>query len=299
MSELDTGTTGAPCPVVQIAPADIARRQVATWNGLQTEAVELTRREPFEYGFQARCHLLVMSELAQRDDGETRIDGLPKSTLHEFSHKLSLVPSGHRYCGWQKPRALNRATYFYIDPRGPLVDPELRFAETEFKPRLYFFDRDLWETALKLKAQAQNPAPGQRHYVEALGMVMVHELLRLNNGAAPAKHNVRGGLAGWQEKKVAQYIEEHLSEDVPLPALAELVGLSPYHFARAFKQSFGLPPHRYLTSRRIEKAKSLLAQPAVSVTQIGFDLGFSEVSSFTNAFRKHAGLSPTEYRRSL
>jgi AraC family transcriptional regulator len=299
MSELDTGTTGAPCPVVQFAPADIARRQVAAWNGLQTEAVELTRRGLFEYGFKARCHLLVMSELAQRDDGETRIEGLPKSTLHEFSHKLSLVPSGHRYCGWQKPRALNRATYFHIDPRGPLVDPELRFAETEFKPRLYFFDRDLWETALKLKAQAQNPAPGQRHYVEALGMVLAHELLRLNNGAAPAKHNVRGGLAGWQEKKVAQYIEEHLSEDVPLPALAELVGLSPYHFARAFKQSFGLPPHRYLTSRRIEKAKSLLAKPAVSVTQIGFDLGFSEVSSFTNAFRKHAGLSPTEYRRSL
>ena len=71
-------------------------------------------------------------------------------------------------------------------------------------------------------------------------MVMAHELLRLNNAAAPVKHNVRGGLAGWQEKKVAQYIEEHLSEDVPLPALAELVGLSPYHFARAFKQSFGL-----------------------------------------------------------
>ena len=299
MSELDSGTAGAHGPVVQFAPPDIARRQIATWNGIQTEAVELTRREPFEYGFKAPYHLLVMSELAERDDGETRIEGLPKSTLQEFSHKLSLVPSGRRYCGWQKPRALNRATYFYIDPCGPLVDPELRFAETEFKPRLYFFDRDLWETAHKLKAQAQNPVPGQRHYVEALGMVMAHELLRLNNGAPPVKHNVRGGLAGWQEKKVAQYIEEHLSEDVPLPALAELVGLSPYHFARAFKQSFGLPPHRYLTSRRIEKAKSLLARPAVSVTQIGFDLGFSEVNSFTNAFRKHAGLSPTEYRRSL
>jgi AraC family transcriptional regulator len=177
MSELDTSTAGAHCPVVQFAPPDIARRQIATWNGVQTEAVELTRREPFEYGFKAPCHLLVMSELAERDDGETRIEGLPKSTLHDFSHKLSLVPRGRRYCGWQKPRALNRVTYFYIDPRGPLVDPELRFAEAEFKPRLYFFDRDLWETALKLKAQAQNPTPGQRHYVETLGMVMAHELL--------------------------------------------------------------------------------------------------------------------------
>jgi AraC family transcriptional regulator len=297
MSQLATSATGAPCPVVQFTPPDIARRQIIAWSGFQTEAVELTRREPFEYGFKARCHLLIMSELAERDDGETRIEGLPRSTLQEFSHKLSLVPSGHEYFGWQKPRELNRATYFYIDPRGPLVDPELRFAETEFKPRLYFFDHDLWETAVKLKAQVQNP--GQRQYAEALGMVMAHELLRLNNGAAPVKHNVRGGLAGWQEKKVAQYIEQHLSEDVPLPALAELVGLSPYHFARAFKQSFGLPPHRYLTTRRIEKAKSLLARPAVSVTEIGLGLGFSEVSSFTTAFRKHAGVTPTEYRRSL
>jgi AraC family transcriptional regulator len=68
---------------------------------------------------------------------------------------------------------------------------------------------------------------------------------------------------------------------------------------RAFKQSFGLPPHRYLSSLRMEKATSLLADPATSVTQIAFNLGFSETSSFTSAFRKHTGLTPTAYRRSL
>src|SRR5262245_53179824 len=130
MSESDTGTAGAQCPVVQFAPPDIARRQIAAWNGVQTEAVELTRREPFEYGFKARCHLLIMSALAERDDGETRIEGLPKSTLQEFSHKLSLVPSGHEYVGWQMPRELNQATYCYIDPRGSLADPQLRIPET-------------------------------------------------------------------------------------------------------------------------------------------------------------------------
>jgi AraC family transcriptional regulator len=66
-----------------------------------------------------------------------------------------------------------------------------------------------------------------------------------------------------------------------------------------FKQSFGLPPHRYLTSRRIEKAKHLLAKPALSVTRVAFDLGFSELSSFTTTFRKHVGLTPTDYRRNL
>ena len=299
MVELDTGVDGVRPAIVRIAPSDIARRQIATWTGIQAEAIELTRREPFEYGYRAPSHLLIMAERAERDEGETRIEGLPKSTQHELSHKLTLVPAGHRFCGWQKPRVLNRCSYFYLDPRSPLVDPELRFAEAELKPRLFFFDRDLWETALKLKAQVEQPAAGNRLYAEALGNVMAHELMRLDNGAVPAKQNVRGGLAGWQQKKLAEYIEEHLAEDISLPALAEIAGLSPFHFARAFKQSFGLPPHRYLVSRRIEKAKNLLATPALPVTRIGLDLGFGEASSFTTAFRKHAGLTPTEYRRSL
>jgi AraC family transcriptional regulator len=212
---------------------------------------------------------------------------------------LSLIPGGHRLCGWKKPRALDGVTFFYLNPRSPLLDPELRFAETEFKPRLDFFDRALWETALKLKTEAENPAPGQRSYAEALGLVLAHELLRLNNRTVPVNQYSKGGLAGWQQKRVADYIEEQLASDVSLPELAAIAGLSPYHFARAFKQSFGLPPHRYLTSRRMEKAKSLLAQPAVSVTRIGHDLGFSELSSFTTTFRKNVGLTPTDYRRSL
>jgi AraC family transcriptional regulator len=299
MSALDVHSTGILSPIVQFAPSNIARRHIATWNGIQADAVEVVRREPFGYEFRASRHLLIMSERAERDDGETLVEGLPSSSLHEFSRKLSFVPAGHRFSGWQKPRKLTRVTYFYIDPRGPLIDPELHFAETEFTPRLFFFDHDLWETALKLKAQALNPDPGQKQYAEALSIVLVHELLRLNSDAALVKQPIRGGLAGWQEKKVAQYIEEHLSQDISLATLAEVARLSPYHFVRAFKQSFGLPPHRYLSSLRIQQAKSLLANPAMSVTQIGFNLGFSEASSFTTSFRKHTGLTPTAYRRGV
>jgi AraC family transcriptional regulator len=60
-----------------------------------------------------------------------------------------------------------------------------------------------------------------------------------------------------------------------------------------------VPPHRYLTSRRIERAKVLLAGRKLSVTEIGMSVGFSETSSFTAAFRKLTGETPTEYRRSL
>jgi AraC family transcriptional regulator len=98
---------------------------------------------------------------------------------------------------------------------------------------------------------------------------------------------------------LARYVEDHLSEEISLLSLARLVQLSPYHFSRAFKQSFGLPPHRYLTSRRIERAKSLLVQRKLSVTEIGVEVGFSESGAFSAAFRKLTGETPTGYRRSL
>ncbi len=90
-------------PVVQFDPSDIARRHIATWNGVQTDTVEVVRREPFEYGFRPSRHLLIMSESGERDDGATVVEGLPKSTLHELSRRLSFVPAGHRYFGWQRP----------------------------------------------------------------------------------------------------------------------------------------------------------------------------------------------------
>jgi AraC family transcriptional regulator len=175
----------------------------------------------------------------------------------------------------------------------------LRFPETEFRPRLFFFDRDMWETLRKLKAQAENPNQAHRQYAEALSIVLAHELLRLNNGTAPVAQNARGGLAAWQQKRVAQYMEEHLTEDISVSALAEVARLSPFHFSRAFKESMGAPPHRFFMSRRTERAKNLLADPELSVTRIGQELGFSETSAFTTTFRRHAGLTPTAYRRSL
>ncbi|MDB5605831.1 MAG: hypothetical protein JWP25_2731, partial [Bradyrhizobium sp.] len=114
------------------------------------------RHAPFEYGFRAPWHLLIAAEVAERDDGETFVEGLPRSTLRNFTHKLTFVPAGHDFRGWQKPRALTRITYFYIDPCWPLADPALRFEEIEFKPRLFFFDSALWQTALKLKSLIEN-----------------------------------------------------------------------------------------------------------------------------------------------
>jgi AraC family transcriptional regulator len=292
---IDLHGTRPSATTVTITPPNIVRRRVAEWTGIQGDSFEITRLERFEYAVTSPFHLLIVSERAERSEGETVVEGHQKATLREFNRKLSFIPAGRRFLGWQDPRVLSRFAYLHIDPAGPLVDPDLRFSEIEFKPRLFFFDRDLWETAFKLKMQIENPTSSG--YAEALGLVLAHELVRLHAG--PPAQMLRGGLAGWQKKRVSDYIEDHLNDEMPLQELAAVAKLSTYHFARAFKQSFGVPPHRYHMSRRMERAKALLDVPARTVTDVGLMLGFAETSSFTSAFRRSVGITPTDYRRRI
>lgn len=286
-------------PTVEVSPADVVKRRAVSWNGMSAEIVQATRRQSTEYRFRAQRHLLVVYEQGVRRDGETFVDGLPRSTLRDFKRKLTFVPAGHEYYEWQEPRSLARVGYFYVDRAKMPTHLETGVASTALAPRLFFADATLLDTALKLMRLMESESSDNRLYFEALGVVLAHELVRVNVGALGSEAPVRGGLAGWQQRIVTTYIEEHLAEQIPLATLARLVRLSPYHFCRAFKQSFGLPPHRYHSSRRIEEAKILLAKPAPSVTDVGLTVGFSEASSFTAAFRKATGLTPTTYHRSL
>jgi AraC family transcriptional regulator len=283
--------------IVDYSPSEIVSRRSAAWPGLLVETVQVMQHQPFEYGFRAPCHLLIAAELGERLDGETFVEGLPRSSLRDFTRKLTFVPAGHVFRGSQRPRVLTHATYFYIDPRGPFADPTLRFSEIKFKPRLFFYDRDLWETALKLKSQVEDPGRMHRQYAEALGTVLTHELVRINGDVR--RPVSRGGLACWQQKRVAAYVEEHVADDIPLATLAELARLSPCHFSRSFKRSFGMPPHRYHANRRIERAKQLLANRELSVTAIALKIGFADTTTFSAAFHRLTGQTPSHYRRNL
>jgi AraC family transcriptional regulator len=286
-------------PIVEISPPDSVERQTASWPGMAVEIVQAKGSDRIESRFCAPVHLLAIYERGMRHEGETFIEGLPSSTLRDFRRKLVFVPAGHRYRDWQEPRLRTRVAYFYFDPAALALIAGLSVTELPFSPRLFFEDNGLWDLAFKLTTSIEGDSSLHRPYVEALGVLMAHELIRLHAGEPAAKREVRGGLAAWQERTVVAYIEENLAEPISLSTLAQLARLSPYHFSRAFKQSFGRPPHRYHTSRRIEHAKALLAQPAQSVTEIGFTIGFSEASSFAAAFRRETGLTPSSYRRSL
>jgi AraC family transcriptional regulator len=257
---------------VLIAPEEPLQRRSLSCHGLTVETAGLVHRQPVELRFRAGRHLLAF-----REQGSGPGAG-----------KFSFVPAGCAYHERQQPGVPARFVFFYIDPSHL---PQSR-PPGSLLPKLSFEDAALLDTVLKFKKLTETPGPTEDSYLRALTEVLLHELAH-----AGSETLVRGGLAAWQQRVVTGYIEDHLVEPIPIGALAQLVDLSPYHFCRAFKQSFGMPPHRYHTHRRIERAKALLLEPAGSITDIGLALGFSATSSFSTVFHKAAGETPMAYRR--
>jgi AraC family transcriptional regulator len=109
----------------------------------------------------------------------------------------------------------------------------------------------------------------------------------------------RRGLADWQVKKVTAFMRDNLDRQVGLDELAALVNLSRFHFCTAFRRATGHSPHRWLTQQRMTRAHELLADPALSVTEIALAIGYETPSAFTASFRKATGATPSAFRRGL
>lgn len=293
---VDTVAAEIVHPVVDISPECVVARRTLTWHGMTVEAVECSGDGSIRCCFRAPVHLLVVYELGERVGGETFVEGLPPSTLRRLSNRMTFVPAGCEYRERHDSGMPASLMFFYFDPS--------RLAQTQVEkpapsPRLLFEDATLWHTAIKLSALAKAVASADPLYFEALGLVLIHDLIKPTVAAPVIQTRLRGGLAGWQQRAVTAYIEENLTERIRLSTLAKLVRLSPHHFCRAFKQSFGTPPHRYQNERRIERAKMLLAKSRPSMTEVAMTMGFSSSSSFTTTFRKMTGQTPTDYSRSL
>ena len=106
----------------------------------------------------------------------------------------------------------------------------------------------------------------------------------------------RGGLSPTVTRRVCGYIEGHLDEKVRLDELAALAGLSTDHFARAFHQSVGVPPHTFLLRRRLEQVERMLRETHAPLSEIAQATGFSDQSHLARHFRRWAGMSPRQLR---
>lgn len=135
-----------------------------------------------------------------------------------------------------------------------------------------------------------------RLLAQAAGCEILAELCRL--GGAPFGQ-VKGGLAPWAQRRCLEMLRARFSEDISLDELAAEARLSPFHFARMFKQSVGVPPRVYLTQLRIEKACELLETTDLPVTEIAQEVGYSSNQVLARVFIRHQRMTPSDYRRAV
>jgi AraC family transcriptional regulator len=109
----------------------------------------------------------------------------------------------------------------------------------------------------------------------------------------------RFDIATHRLRAVLEYIDTHLAQHLKLDDIAAAANMSPFHFARAFRKAMGLAPHRYVTARRIDRARNLLARKTDEVDAIGREVGFLSHSHFSSVFKSYSGVTPTQYRASV
>lgn len=165
----------------------------------------------------------------------------------------------------------------------------------------YFAQSDplIYQIGLALKRELQSGSQSNRLYIEAATMMLSAHLLRHYSISQPSLSVNVGGMSKAILNQVIEFIDAYLTQNLSVSQIAASVGMSQFHFTRLFKQSTGVTPYQYVIGRRVALAKQLLASPKLSVTQVSQQLGFSNPNQFSHFFRKHAGLSPNQYKQRL
>ncbi|MBP5977187.1 helix-turn-helix transcriptional regulator [Brasilonema sp. CT11] len=226
---------------------------------------------------------------------EWKIDG---------SHKTSLFSAGDTVINpaglFVAPRwsAEVEILLLGIDPvfMTRIAEQMNRHSGLELIPRFQFRDELLRSLALNLIAEFEQDIPPDPVYAEFLTHTLIAHLIRWYSVAGSKPLPANKGLSVSKVALVKDYINEHLSEVLSLEVLATVVDLSPSHFMTLFKLSTGLAPHQYVIAQRIEKAKALLTQTRLSISDIASQTGFADQSHLTRLMRRHTGLTPKALR---
>lgn len=176
---------------------------------------------------------------------------------------------------------------------------ELDPSRVELRPVLGEADALLEQLVLSVLSSMTHQSGHGSLYVETIAQTIAVQLLHVhasqNARVADTPHSLsRPGM-----RRVVELIDSALDEDLNLTTLAAEAGMSPFYFARAFRQEFGEAPHQYLLRRRIERGKELLLRTETSLVEIALATGFSSQSHFTSTFKRFVGVTPGEYRRSV
>jgi AraC family transcriptional regulator len=275
------------------ASSSVVFKRSASWEGIKLEHFRFRSGVLPEHSH--REHLITFPLGGCRGEIRTAT-GMRARGSGEAS--ACVIPSGLPFTARTEDYSENLA--IYLDPA--LV---LRAAEESGAARGAFEvvegcspnDPLVRSVGLALMAELESEAPGGRLYVESLSnLLAVHLLRHYTGGAAAAGQRFRGGLSGGRLRRVLAFVAENYESDLSLAELAQVGGMSTFHFAREFKRATGTTPHQYLIKLRVERAKTLLTESALPLVEVGSRAGFSHQSHFTRLFRRLTGTTPHSYR---
>lgn len=251
--------------------------------------VSITRDDGYLILFMVRdCgHIVVYS-----DDKIMRpINFTPNHTvIYDLSKNLSVDMTGPYHC-----------LHFYL-PRRILdgITAEMgvpRISKLTCQPGVGMEDPVVRQLLASLLPCMREPDRSNMLFVDHVALAVGSHVAQAYGGMGLLCRAPRGGLAPWQESRAKELLSASIDKEVSLSQLAEACGLSVRHFGRAFRQSTGVPPHRWLLKKRVDKAKTLLVNPALSLAEIALSCGFSDQSHFTRVYSALVGMSPGAWRR--
>jgi AraC family transcriptional regulator len=224
---------------------------------------------------------------ANLDGGGWRAHRTPH---HGVAVYPALVPWAAREHHARDYLVLEIAPAFVSGVAGPPVAP------AELRPVIGARDPFAEHVLLALDEEARAHAPNGAVRAEGLGAALVTHLLECDLHAAIAHV---AALPSPKLRRVLDYVAAHLDAPLTLRSLADLAGMEVFRFVRAFRQSTGVPPHRYVLEARIARAKELLADRTLTVTEVALRTGFATPSHFSVTFRRIADATPRAYRDAL
>jgi len=282
-------------PRSSVATTKIRLLHARSWSGVSAELFEIHTADCGLVEFQAdkTCLLVMLKEVGGRAEISTD-PFCETSSSYQGANHISLLPEGT--CAWCRVERRGYCRYLLIRFDADQLDVFPGKAQrAKFMQRLMFSDPTIWRYAQLIAEECERPGELSEPYGQSLSLALFLTLIRL--GGSEARETPERRLAPWQLKRVTDFIHDNLADALQLAQLAAISGLSPSHFGRSFKESTGMPPHRWHLKMRIEEASAMLADGSASLADVACATGFADQSHFNRVFRKIVGMSPGAWRR--